>query len=148
MCSRFSSSLFPTEIAPPLPTPEGKNKEKVEQLQFLISDSERAYKEARKRLKESLGHSAILSAEFELKLTTGPKYETVMPEACKSLVTFYRRWRLAVSTSLTSISLNFHPSCRVSLISFPDGSKPSGQQKFKGCNNHRVIMRVHPFRNS
>ena len=115
---------------------EGRAKKVVEQLQFLIGDPERAYTEARKRLKERFGHSAILSAEFEVKLTTGPKYETVMPEACKSLVTFYRRWRLPVSTSLISRSLNFLPSCRVSLISSPDGS-----------NNHMVIMRFHPFRN-
>ena len=52
---------------------EGRAKKVVEQLQFLIGDPERAYTEARKRLKERFGHSAILSAEFEVKLTNWPK---------------------------------------------------------------------------
>ena len=143
--SYYGAQVFKSHFTVVSPS---NSKEKVEQLQFLIGDPERAYKEASKRLKERFGHSAILSAEFEVKLTTGPKLETVMPKACKSLVTFYRKWRLPVSTSLISGSLNFDPSCRLSLTSFPDGSRPSGQQKFKGCNNHRVIMRFHPYRNS
>ena len=52
---------------------EGRAKKVIEQLQFLIGDPERAYTEARKRLKERFGHSAILSAEFEVKLTNWPK---------------------------------------------------------------------------
>ncbi|XP_068721564.1 uncharacterized protein [Montipora capricornis] len=52
---------------------EGRAKKVVEQLQFLIGDPERAYTEARKRLKERFGHSATLSAEFEVKLTNWPK---------------------------------------------------------------------------
>ena len=52
---------------------EGRAKKVVEQLQFLIGDPERAYTEARKRLKECFGHYAILSAEFEVKLTNWPK---------------------------------------------------------------------------
>jgi len=52
---------------------EGRAKKVVEQLQFLSSDPERAYTEARKKLKERFGHSAILSTEFESKLSNWPK---------------------------------------------------------------------------
>lgn len=51
----------------------GRAKKVVEQLQFMSSDPERAYAEARKKLKERFGHSAILSKEFEDKLTNWPK---------------------------------------------------------------------------
>ena len=65
----------------------GRAKKVVEQLQFMSSDPERAYTEARKKLKERFGHSAILSTEFECKLSIGPKLEAMMQRACKSLVT-------------------------------------------------------------
>ena len=48
-------------------------KKVVEQLQFISSDPKRAYTEARKKLKERFGHSAILSTEFENKLTISNK---------------------------------------------------------------------------
>ena len=51
----------------------GRAKKVVEQLQFVSSDPERAYAEARKKLKERFGHSAILSTEFEKQLTNWPK---------------------------------------------------------------------------
>ena len=51
----------------------GRAKKVVEQLQFMSSDPERAYIEARKKLKERFGHSAILSTEFESKLSNWPK---------------------------------------------------------------------------
>ena len=51
----------------------GRAKKVVEQLQFMSSDPERAYTEARKKLKERFGHSAILSTEFESKLSNWPK---------------------------------------------------------------------------
>ena len=47
----------------------GRAKKVVEQLQFMSSDPERA----RKKLKERFGHSAILSTEFESKLSNWPK---------------------------------------------------------------------------
>ena len=52
---------------------EGRAKKVVEQLQFLIGDPERAPTEARKRLRERFGHSAILSEDVEVKLTNWPK---------------------------------------------------------------------------
>ena len=52
---------------------EGRAKKVVEQLQFMINDPEKAYKESRKRLKDRFGHSAILSADFEKRLTSWPK---------------------------------------------------------------------------
>ena len=52
---------------------EGRAKKVVEQLQFMIDDPEKAYKESRKRLKDRFGHSAILSADFEKRLTSWPK---------------------------------------------------------------------------
>ena len=52
---------------------KGRAKKVVEQLQFQIGDPERACTKARKRLKERFGHSAILSAEFEVKLTNCSK---------------------------------------------------------------------------
>lgn len=51
----------------------GRAKKVVEQLQFMSSDPERAYTEARKKLKGRFGHSAILSTEFESKLSNWPK---------------------------------------------------------------------------
>ena len=51
----------------------GRAKKVVEQLQFVSSDPERAYAEARKKLKERFGHSAILSTEFESELSNWPK---------------------------------------------------------------------------
>ena len=51
----------------------GRAKKVVEQLQFMSSDPERAYTEARKKLKERFGHSAILSTEFESKLSNWRK---------------------------------------------------------------------------
>ena len=51
----------------------GRAKKVVEQLQFMSSDPERDYTEARKKLKERFGHSAILSTEFESKLSNWPK---------------------------------------------------------------------------
>jgi len=51
----------------------GRAKTVVEQLQFMSSDPERAYTEARKTLKERFGHSAILSTEFKSKLSNWPK---------------------------------------------------------------------------
>lgn len=52
---------------------EGRAKKVVEQLQFMIEDPEKAYKESRKRLKYRFGNSAILSADFEKRLTNWPK---------------------------------------------------------------------------
>ncbi|XP_027043165.1 uncharacterized protein LOC113671152 [Pocillopora damicornis] len=52
---------------------EGRAKKVVEQLQFMIDDPEKAYKESRKRLKYRFGNSAILSADFEKRLTDWPK---------------------------------------------------------------------------
>lgn len=39
----------------------GRAKKVVKQLQFMSSDPERAYTEARKKLKKRFGHSAILN---------------------------------------------------------------------------------------
>ena len=39
----------------------------------MSNDPERAYSEARKKLKECSGHSAILSTEFESNLSIWPK---------------------------------------------------------------------------
>ena len=39
----------------------------------MIDDPEKAYKESRKRLKYRFGNSAILSADFEKRLTNWPK---------------------------------------------------------------------------
>ena len=47
---------------------EGRAKKVVEQLQFMIDDPEKAYKESRKRLKYRFGNSEILSADFEKRL--------------------------------------------------------------------------------
>ena len=52
---------------------EGRAKRVLEQLQFMTDDPEKAYKESRKRLKYCFGNSAILSAEFEKRLTNWPK---------------------------------------------------------------------------
>ena len=52
---------------------EGRAKKVVEQLQFMIDDPEKAYKKSRKRLKYRFGNSAILSADFEKRLTDWPK---------------------------------------------------------------------------
>ena len=52
---------------------EGTAKKVVEQLQFMTDDPEKAYKESRKRLKYRFGNSAILSADFEKRLTNWPK---------------------------------------------------------------------------
>ena len=52
---------------------EVRAKKVVEQLQFMIDDPEKAYKESRKRLKYRFGNSAILSADFEKRLTNWPK---------------------------------------------------------------------------
>ena len=52
---------------------ESSAKKVVEQLQFIIEDPEKAYKESRKRLKYRFGNSAILSADFEKRLTNWPK---------------------------------------------------------------------------
>ena len=52
---------------------EGRAKKVVEQLQFMIDDPEKTYKESRKRLKYRFGNSAILGADFEKRLTNWPK---------------------------------------------------------------------------
>ena len=52
---------------------EGRAKKVVEQLQFMIDDPEKAYKESKKRLKYHFENSAILSDDFEKRLTSWPK---------------------------------------------------------------------------
>ena len=41
----------------------------------MTDDPEKAYKESRKRLKYRFGNSAVLSADFEKRLTNWPKIE-------------------------------------------------------------------------
>ena len=52
---------------------EGRAKKVLEQLRFMTDDPEKACKESRKRLKHRFGNSAILSADFEKRLTNWPK---------------------------------------------------------------------------
>ena len=52
---------------------DSKAKKVVEQLQYMIGDPGKAYQEARKKLKERFGHPALLSVEFENKLSSWPK---------------------------------------------------------------------------
>ena len=53
---------------------DGKAKRVVEQLQYVVgANPEKAYREARKRLKQRFGRSAIVATDFENKLTNWPK---------------------------------------------------------------------------
>ena len=53
---------------------DGKAKSVVEQLQYMVKDSEYAHNQARKILKERFGHGAVIVTEFERKLLNWPKF--------------------------------------------------------------------------
>lgn len=124
---------------------QGRAKKVVEQLQFMSSDPERAYTEARKKLKERFGHSAILSTEFESKLTNWPKIGNNDAKSMQEFSDFLQQVELATE-HIPNLKIFEYSSKLQSLVEkLPSWSRVNGPTKFKSCNKLKARMRFHRF---
>lgn len=87
----------------------GKAKKVVEQLQYLVQDPESAYQEARKILKERFGNPAIISTDFEKKLTTWPKVGPNDATGLEEFSDFLQQVKIA-SKHIESLKVLSYPS--------------------------------------
>ena len=87
----------------------GKAKKVVEQLQYLVQDPESAYQEARKILKDRYGNPAIISTEFEKKLTTWPKVGPNDATGLEEFSDFLQQVKIA-SKHIESLKVLSYPS--------------------------------------
>ena len=126
---------------------EGRAKKVVEQLQFLIGDPERVYTEARKRLKERFGHPAILSAEFEFKLTNWPKVGNSDARGMQEFSDFLQQVEIASEYIPNLKSFEFSSKLQSLVDKLLGWFKTKWSIKVQRLQQSWVIMRFHPFRN-
>ena len=89
---------------------DGKAKKVVEQLQYMVGASpEIAYNEARKKLKQRFGRSAIVATDFENKLANWPKIANNDAQGLRDFSDFLQQVDIA-KTHLSSLQIFEYPS--------------------------------------
>ena len=89
---------------------DGKARKTVEQLQYMVgAKPETAYHEARKRLKQRFGRSAIVATDFENKLANWPKIATNDAAGIREFSDFLQQVEIA-SNYLPNLKIFEYPS--------------------------------------
>ena len=120
---------------------DGKAKEVVEQLQYMVGASPKiAYNEARKKLKQRFGRSAIVATDFESKLASWPKIANNDAQGLRDLSDFLQQVETA-KTYLLSLQIFEYPSKIQTLVTkLPSwfltkwSSKVQTLKQKKGCD--------------
>ena len=82
-----------------------KRKKVVEQLQYMVgANPEIAYNEARKKLKQRFGRSAIIATDFEKKLANWPKIANSDAQGLRDFSDFLQQVEIA-KTHLPSLKI-------------------------------------------
>ncbi|KAK3735268.1 hypothetical protein QZH41_001047 [Actinostola sp. cb2023] len=88
----------------------GKSKKVVEQLQYMVgSDPDLAYNEARKKLKQRFGRSAIIATDFENKLSNWPKIAHNDAQGLRDFSDLLQQVQIA-STHMSTLKIFEYPS--------------------------------------
>ena len=127
---------------------DGKAKRVVEQLQYMIGDPGKAYQEARKKLKERFGHSAVLSVEFENKLSNWPKIGNNDAEGIQQFGDFLQQVEIA-SQYISNLKIFEFPSKLQSLVEklpgWFKGKWSSKVQKLQQTKGHEAFPSFSDF---
>ena len=124
-----------------------KAKKIVEQLQYMVGTSlQIAYNEARKKLKQRFGRSAIVATDFENKLANWPKITNNNAEGLRDLSDFLQQVEIA-KTHLSSLQIFEYPSKIQTLVNkLPSwfltkwSSQVQTLQQEKGCDTFPTFV--------
>ena len=120
---------------------EGNVKKAVEQLQYMVSASpEIAYTEARKKLKSRSGRPAIITADFENKLSNWPKIANNGVQGLREFSDFLYQVEIAMNR-LHSLKIFKYPSKLHTLVEKPQvGFLQNGRQRYKPYNKKKAAV--------
>ncbi|KAK3745741.1 hypothetical protein QZH41_006276 [Actinostola sp. cb2023] len=124
---------------------DGKAKKVVEQLQYLVgANPDTAYSEARKKLKQRFGRSAIIATDFENKLAYWPKIASNDVQGIRDFSDFLQQVEIA-SAHLPSLKIFEYPSKLQTLVEkLPNwfSTKWSTIVQQQGCDSFPTFARI------